>query len=127
MPEYSDQRFDPPAPMAAVELRAEGRAVSGVEMLIDSGSDVTLLPASALSRLGIEADRQRPYDLMAFDGSKTVAMPVRCEVIFLGRAFRGRYLVLESAYGILGRDILNHLSLILDGPRLEWREELASQ
>ena len=30
--------------------------------------------------------------------------------------------VIDDEVGILGRNVLNHLSLVLDGPRLSWRE-----
>jgi hypothetical protein len=43
-------------------------------------------------------------------------------VLFLQRAFRGRYLLIAEERGIMGRDILNHLSLLLDGPRQQWAE-----
>ncbi len=43
-------------------------------------------------------------------------------MIFLKRAFRGRYLLIEEERGILGRDVLNHVTLLLDGPRHQWSE-----
>ena len=125
MPGYDTQRFDPPAPMATVELRTQGKSLPDVPMLIDSGSDMSFLPASCVTPLGLQADRQRRYQVMAFDGSPVVADSVRCDLVFLGQLYRGVYLILDAAYGILGRDILNHLSLVLDGPRLNWREEHA--
>src|SRR5262249_56398454 len=41
-----DGQFNPPAPVARVSLRvhANGKIVTDVPMLIDSGADVTLLP-----------------------------------------------------------------------------------
>ena len=94
-------------------------------MLIDSGADVTLIPASSVQRLGLEAHNQEDYELVGFDGNKSVAKSVQCELIFLRRAFRGVYLVVDDTTGILGRDVLNHVSLVLDGPNLDWREEHA--
>jgi hypothetical protein len=47
------------------------------------------------------------------------------DLLFLGRAFRGRYLLIEAEHGILGRDILNHVILLLDGPRQQWSEPSA--
>jgi len=123
MPRYDGQRFSPPAPMASVELRSRGKSVADVGMLIDSGSDATFLPASCLSHLGLQADRQLRYEVTAFDGTQRTADSVRCDLVFLGQIFRGLYLILDAADGILGRDVLNQVSLVLDGPRLEWREE----
>ena len=67
--------------------------------------------------MGLEARDQEDYELVGFDGSKSPARSVQCELIFLRRAFRGIYLVTEDVSGILGRDVLNHLSLLFDGPR----------
>jgi hypothetical protein len=124
MPEY-DERFDPPAPIAIVTLRTtnQHKRIANVTMIIDSASDATLLPASAVMQLGLHPDPQRRYEIMAFDGGKSDAPAAACEVVFLSRAFRGIYAVLEDEIGILGRDILNHLVLVFDGPRLTWREE----
>jgi hypothetical protein len=44
------------------------------------------------------------------------------DMLFLRRAFRGRYLLIEADCGILGRDILNHVAMLLDGPRQQWLE-----
>jgi hypothetical protein len=44
------------------------------------------------------------------------------DLLFLKRAFRGRYLLIEEERGIMGRDILNHVILLLDGPRQQWSE-----
>jgi hypothetical protein len=59
---------------------------------------------------------------MGFDGSKSVAQAVQLDLLFLGRAFRGRFLLIDQACGILGRDILNHVAILLDGPQLTWSE-----
>ncbi len=121
MPRY-DARFDPPAPVAAINLRSVDRRkrVSNVAMFIDSGADVTCLPASAVSQLGLPSQGDR--EVTAFDGSQSVAASVKCEVLFLGQVYRGVYLIVDDQYGLLGRDVLNRVSLLLDGPSLNWRE-----
>ena len=40
----------------------------------------------------------------------------------LGRTFRGQFLVIDQQVGILGRNILNALALVLDGPQQTWSE-----
>ena len=47
---------------------------------------------------------------------------VMLDLLFLRRAFRGRYLLIAAERGILGRDILDHVTLLLDGPRQQWSE-----
>jgi hypothetical protein len=121
MPRY-DARFEPPAPVAAINLRSVDRRkrVSNVAMFIDSGADVTFLPASAVSQLGLPNQGDR--EVTAFDGSESVAASVECELLFLGQVYRGVYLIVDDQYGLLGRDVLNRLCIVLDGPQLSWRE-----
>lgn len=45
------------------------------------------------------------YELMGFDGAKSVAEAVQLDLLFLGRAFNGRFLLIDQTWGILGRDI----------------------
>jgi hypothetical protein len=54
---------------------------------------------------------------MGFDGTQSFASVVMLDLLFLRRAFRGRYLLIEAEHGIMGRDILNHVTVLLDGPQ----------
>jgi predicted aspartyl protease len=124
MPSYDALHFDPPAPVARVTLRnpQSGATVSDVLLLVDTGADITLLPRTAVERLGVPLLAAQQYELMGFDGSKSFAPVVMLDTVFLQRAFRGRYLLVEEERGILGRDILNHVSLLLEDPRQQWSE-----
>jgi predicted aspartyl protease len=123
VPNYDASGFDPPAPVAEVTLRnpTNGTTVSGIRLLIDTGADVTLLPRKAVAALGISTLSEH-YELVGFDGSKTLSPVAVLDAVFLKRAFRGRYLLTPEDQGILGRDILNCVSLLLDGPRQQWSE-----
>jgi len=48
--------------------------------------------------------------------------------IFCDRVFQGQFLLVDQDCGILGRNILNLLPILYDGPRLTWelREAAAS-
>jgi hypothetical protein len=129
MPAYDATLFDPPAPLAKVTLRnpSTSTTLSDVAMLIDSGADVTLISRAKLSQLGLTANPDQGYELMGFDGNLSVAQVIERDLIFLKRIFRGRFLVIDQEAGILGRDILNHLSLLLDGPALNWSEQRKPQ
>jgi predicted aspartyl protease len=96
-----------------------------VPLLVDTGADVTLLPRTAVERLGVPLLPEQRDELMSFDGSRSFAPVVMLDLVFLRRAFRGRYLLIEAEHGILGRDILNHVTLLLDGPRQQWSEPSA--
>ena len=123
MPEYDDALFSPPAPVAAVTLRDpdSGATTSNVPMLVDTGADLTLIPLAAIHRLGVRIEPDG-YELMAFDGTKSLAQAVRIHLELLGKTFRGEFLTVDQEWGLLGRDILNNLSLFFDGPRLSWGE-----
>ena len=124
MPAYDSILFDPPAPLAAVDIRdpSSGNVVSGVPMLIDSGSDLTLIPEQSITELNIELDLTIGYELTGFDGHMSMAKSVQLDLVFLGRTFKGRFVVIDSEIGILGRNVLNHFSLVLDGPALSWEQ-----
>lgn len=120
---YEASHFDPPAPVAEVVLRnPKSGTVSDALLLLDTGADVTLLPRAAVEQLGVQPIADQKYELMGFDGSRSLAPIVMLDMVFLNRAFRGRYLLIEEERGILGRDILNHLILLLDGPQHQWSE-----
>jgi hypothetical protein len=124
MPVYDTERFDPPAPMAQVTLRDPDNRVlrPDVLMLLDSGANVTLVPQTAVDALGVAIVPDRRYELVGFDGSMSLASVVRLELLFCGRTFRGQFLVIDRAWGILGRNVLNAVSIVLDGPSLVWDE-----
>jgi hypothetical protein len=121
MPAYDGIRFAPPAPVATIVLRRpnDAQSVVNVAMLIDSGADVTLLPSRAVAPLGLVGTGQT-YELVAFDGTSSQHESVQADLIFLRRRFRGRYLLIDAEVGIIGRDVLNHLRVLLDGPGLLW-------
>jgi hypothetical protein len=124
MPDYDGRQFDPPAPLARLTVRTldRARSVSDVAMLIDSGADVTLIPQGCAESLGLVGEIEVGYCLRGLGGSPIAAKVVEAELVFLGRNFRGRFLLVDDECGILGRNVLNNLSLLLDGPRLNWRE-----
>ena len=125
MPHYDAGRFEPPAPLAQVTLRNpdNGTLNPDVPMLLDSGADVTLIPQMALSPLNIISDQDKRYELIGFDGNRSFAPAIQLELIFCRRTFRGQFLLINQEWGILGRNVLNSVPLLLDGPNLIWDEE----
>lgn len=125
MPAYDAKLFDPPAPVAHVTLRhpATGASLSEVPMLMDTGADVNLLPRIYVDRLGISPLKEKVYELQGFDGNITQAEAVLLELVFLGRKYKGQFLLVDQPMGILGRNILNAIVLLLDGPRGAWDEQ----
>jgi len=125
MPEYDATLFQPPAPVAYVTLRnrTTGTVALNVPMLLDTGADVTLVPRAALDALGFDVIADNTYELVGFDSNKSLAQVVHVELIFCRRTFRGQFLLVDQFYGILGRNVLNAVPLLLDGPQLSWNEQ----
>jgi len=124
MPAYDAIQFEPPAPLARVTLRNPdtGKTWVDVPMLLDTGADVTMIPQDAVGLLGAAVIPDRRYELLSFTGSPSFAQVVQLELVFCSRTFRGRCLLIDQAWGILGRNVLNALSLVFDGPHLMWDE-----
>lgn len=122
MPNYDAVRFDPPAPIANVELRdnTSGRTCPDVMLLLDTGADVTLLPRECVTRLKVTVNQSETYQLIGFDGSQSTVAAVHLDLLFMGLTFRGRFLVIDQPDGVLGRDVLNHLNISFNGPSLKW-------
>jgi len=125
VPPYDAIQFEPPAPLARVTLRNPdtGALSLDVLMLLDSGADVTLIPRVTLDQLEIISVQDRQYELIGFDGSRSFAPVVQLELIFCHRTFRGQFLLIDQAWGIIGRNVLNSVPLVLDGPNLTWDEK----
>jgi predicted aspartyl protease len=125
MPEYDAENFEPPAPVAYVTLRnpATGVLLSDVAMLIDTGADATLLPSTAVEQLGIAIEEDSDFEVQVFDGEIQRLKLATLELYVLGKKFAGEYLLVERSIAILGRNILNQVRILLDGPRGKWNEQ----
>ena len=124
MPAYDSNRFNPPAPVARVSVRNSFSEAtkSDIPMLLDTGADVTLLPLTVAKELGLVSTDEKSYELIGFEGSLKSSFAVRAEMIFLGYTFRGQFLLIDQECGIIGRNVLNSLSLLFDGPRHNWEQ-----
>ncbi len=120
-----DESFEPPAPIAKIAARniETGERARDISVLLDTGSDVSLLPKSMLGSLGISPLPNESYRLQGFDGSQTSAEVFYLQVVFLGNRFTGKYCVIDDEIGILGRDVLNEFSILFDGKNLEWKAQ----
>jgi hypothetical protein len=122
MPKYDSAQFNPPAPVALVSVRSthSNQQVADVPMLLDSGADVTLLPATFVKHLAELSASSPQYEVQAFDGSRSVASAAHFVMQFQRKTFRGQFLLIDQPCGVIGRNVLNSLTLVMDGPTLTW-------
>jgi hypothetical protein len=125
---YDRNWFDPPAPLAHVTVRNPMNDSSWIDvpMLLDSGADITMLPSAVVDRIGVSIVPDQKYELVSFDGNASFATLVQLELVFLHRTFRGQYLLIDQEWGIIGRNIMNRIPLLFNGPHLEWDEHRLS-
>jgi aspartyl protease len=123
MPRYDAENFEPPAPVAYVTLRnsATGASLSDVPLLMDTGADISLLSSQSINELSIEPE-DISYEVQGFDGASQLLRMVRLELIFVGKKFSGQFLLIDQPIGILGRNILNSVSILIDGLNEKWEE-----
>lgn len=117
-----NETYNPPAPVAKVKLRnlETSETVTDVPMLLDTGSDITLLPTNFCDKIGAKVSKTDFLELESFNQSISIAFYVRLEFIFLNKIFRGNFLAYDHEEGVIGRDILNQFTSLFDGKNLEW-------
>jgi hypothetical protein len=120
-----DQRYEPPAPVVRVRianLASPARQVGDVEALIDSGADMTVVPAQLAQQIALlprgivqvqgyrdrEPEPRPEYFVRITHGSGGVELPVVGD---------------ECQEVLLGRDFLRHFVVRLDGPAEEFTLE----
>jgi hypothetical protein len=106
--------------MVSILNQANGRVASGIPMLLDSGSDITLIPQYLVAQLDLQVDFSQSIGLVAFDGTRSQSGTVEVHMRFQAFGFRGRYVLTGERVGVIGRDVLNFITLTLRGNSLEW-------
>ena len=121
MSEPYTRGVQPPGPTLSIRLQAvaTNQSTALISALVDTGSDATILPLHYL--LEIVAEETAPGRLRSFSGERVpVALyfvDVRLGELLLPGVRVAGSLQLQEA--LLGRDVLNKLVVLLDGPRAE--------
>ncbi len=118
---YEAEHFDPPAVALCgyVTIKSAVSDIHHVPMLIDHRAQM-----SRCSRRITVPNRSSPptpdnTNWKHSTAQMSTAPAITAELLFLGQTFRGQFLLIDSWHGILGRNVLNNLSLLLDGPSLK--------
>jgi hypothetical protein len=116
-----DKRYDPPAPVVRVRianLASPSRHVGDVAALIDSGADMSVVPARMARQIALV-----PKGIVQVQGYRDGEVEPRPE--YFVRISYERHEVELPVVGdecpevLLGRDFLRHFVVRLDGPRQE--------
>lgn len=110
-----DDSYEPPAPVLPLRVaRPGGGEAVLLPGLLDTGADCTLVPAGIARRLRLPTvDR---VEITGVGGSVR-RVPVHAAFIeTAGLRVLARVVAFEHE-AIVGRDLLNHLVALLDGPR----------
>ena len=114
-----DHAYDPPAAVLPVRVASpRGDIAVLVPGLIDTGADCSLIPTSVARQLALP--RVGSVEVQGVGGGQATA-PLHAGFVEIAKM---RVLVRLAALGnelIIGRDILNRLKVLLDGPRLRVR------
>jgi hypothetical protein len=114
-----DSDFSPPAPVLEITVHHPKTAglETGVRAQLDPGSDISLLPESAADAIGLQRDGE--LEVEGYDG-----LVARMPLYVVTLEVAGEMLppmsvvVMPRSLAILGRDILNHFILTLNGKDL---------
>ena len=120
MPAYEAGDFDPPAPVAHASIGGpSGLVLSDIPLLIDTGADYTVVSRWAAERVGAML---RPSDIRVrlYEGTQARCYTAELTVAFLRFRFKGPFLIADSEFGLIGRNVLNVLVCTFDGPRQSW-------
>ena len=118
---YNDNRqINPPAPFVHVTIErpsSEGTSIE-VPAQIDSAADITVIPWRVVEELQLV---QFGEQSVAGFGGYTLELPTFLIQIGLrGQPLRPVKVLAsrDESFALLGRDVLNHHQLVLDGPNL---------
>lgn len=98
--------------------------INAVELdaILDTGADACCIPKDQISSLKTAGRILRHNQRLVRTIKGIVRVPIyECDVEFLGERYRKiELLESEKRYAIIGRNLLNHYKILLDGPNQRW-------
>ena len=113
-----NQQVEPPAPLLHISLRrpdGSGPAIDSLAQL-DTAADRTAIPARAVEQLQLVQLREIP--LAGFGGGVALLPTFLVQAAIHQLQPRALEVIASpgESYVLLGRDLLNHFRILLDGP-----------
>lgn len=131
---HYNENHQPPAPVCKARIIAYAEpllnvpevAIEEVLLLLDSGADGGCLPPHIIEELESKRGAKLPYTRQPYLGVD--GTPDECDVIELGieaKDLGGKwtieFAILPTDIALIGRDLLNKLSILHNGPELHWK------
>lgn len=114
------KKFNPPAPIIEISVSAPfSKDAISLTALIDSGADITVIPERIIARLKL---RHVDSLLASGFGKGVVEASVYSAILSIEGILRSKiYRILgwSDDYALIGRDLLNQLITVLNGPSEE--------
>lgn len=116
--DYDSDAYDPAAPIAdiVVSRTSTGGLEVTLSALVDSGADATMLPIGVLAQVGARFLETR--QMRGATGHRLVVDTYLVTVRLGPHRLHGIQAVamLEGMEAVVGRDVLNQLEIVLNGP-----------
>ncbi|HVX84257.1 MAG TPA: hypothetical protein VH253_05525 [Phycisphaerae bacterium] len=111
---YSDEFSIPPALILPVEVQAPRRTdvVMACRAKLDTAADLSVLPRNCIKRLKLVA-----FNTLRIRQTGRQEWSYLVEIVVEGRRYSVEAITHDRRYALIGRDILNEVKLIADGPR----------
>lgn len=127
-----DTSFRIPTPIISLTIRSpfvNKPASINVKMKLDISADVSALPKKQIEKLETEFDIQLPYTAMVVNSASGRKITMKAYNLniqpfnekIIDQPFVTSFLPINSEFGILGRDFLNHFNICFDGPNLVFK------
>ncbi len=113
---YDNTVLKPPGPIVSVIVRPSGRDLPSQKALgeLDTGSDMTVIPESFVMQMRLIPERS--VLLSGYDGNDTKRDTFIVDLELADCTLKSvRVVAVPRATMLLGRDVLNHFVITLDG------------
>ncbi|MFN8440951.1 MAG: hypothetical protein U0175_09290 [Caldilineaceae bacterium] len=114
-----NQDEQPPAPFIEIQLRhpEEPTRVARLSAKIDTGADISALPAATIAQLGLPVTSK--LMVAGYDGVPTAITTYGVILVVEQIRFKIQEIIaISEPHALLGRDVLNYFYLQLNGPDL---------